>query len=361
VPTYNPWAVYGQPIAPCPGFSLFDTFGSVVESGVQFGIGFGIGPFLQMPFGLMAWGLDWLGGAILFHDGAYWTHSHEVRDWGFPNGGRRWDSGRGWQNGGRQMARFGNYNHEALSVHGGGTNGGFGHVTGGPSRPFGNGNERAFGGSNSGNRSQNGFGRGYPGGNPTQPQRPGEQAFGRTPYTGVRPEPVGPRGFMGNGYGSRPGYGGMQPYGGHPGMAYSHPAEPFGGRPSPYAGGQGFRPAAPGGVYGRGGYPGQPSRSFGSNGFGNQPRFSAPRSPEPRFSQPGSGGGHWFGGGHSAPSYGGSHAFNGGGRSFGGGGFSSHSFGGGGHSFGGGGHSFGGGGHSGGGHSSGGHSGGHHR
>jgi hypothetical protein len=89
VPTYNPWFVYGQPIAPYPGFSLLGAVGSFLGSTVSFGLGIGMAGFNQTPFGLLGWGLSWLAQAVLFNHGTYFSHSTTVADWGFRNGGRR--------------------------------------------------------------------------------------------------------------------------------------------------------------------------------------------------------------------------------------------------------------------------------
>ena len=65
VPVYNPWVVYGQPIAPYPGFSLLGALGSFIGSSfgplaIRFGLGIATTAFMHTPFGLLAWGLDWL-------------------------------------------------------------------------------------------------------------------------------------------------------------------------------------------------------------------------------------------------------------------------------------------------------------
>ncbi|WP_260790951.1 DUF3300 domain-containing protein [Occallatibacter riparius] len=391
VPSYNPWYVYGAPIAPYPSFEFGD-WGLYIGGGIGWGLRFAVAPFFNFGFGFGYWGLDWARGGCLYNHGYYWSHSHEVRDWGFAHGGRRWDGGRsGWNHGGyggRDYARFGNYNHEPMNIHGapGPRSGGHSFFGGSqqelhrmqPARPM-----QGYG------HMQGGF---------TRPQSPGQQAFSHLPPANGRPEqfrgrtqPYGGQPFSGR----QPLAGGPQPFrGGSPG---------FGGRNEPYSRPQPVAPSPrPGNGFGgyprpNQGYMGRPAplqtyrgpqqsysapRPFGggSSGFGQS--YARPQQPSnhsffggggrsaPSFG----GGGHSFGGGsHSfggGPSFGGgSHSFGGGGgHSFGGGGGHSfgggggHSFGGGGHSFGGGGgHSFGGGGgHSfgGGGHSSGG---GHHR
>ena len=90
VPTYDPWDVYGQPISPYPGFSLFGALGNFFGGApIQYGLGFALSAFDRMPFGWLAWGLDWLGHALLFDHSDYYTHSATVADWGLPHGGPR--------------------------------------------------------------------------------------------------------------------------------------------------------------------------------------------------------------------------------------------------------------------------------
>jgi hypothetical protein len=94
VPVYNPWAVYGQPVSPYPGFSLLGALGSFIGSSVgplavRFGLGIATTAFMHTPFGLLAWGLDWLAHSVLFHGSNYYSHSTTVADWGFPHGGPR--------------------------------------------------------------------------------------------------------------------------------------------------------------------------------------------------------------------------------------------------------------------------------
>ncbi len=101
VPVYNPWAVYGQPVSPYPGFSLLGALGSFISSSVgplavRFGLGIATTAFMHTPFGLLAWGLDWLAHSVLFQGSNYYSHSTTVADWGFPHGGPRAFSRGGW-------------------------------------------------------------------------------------------------------------------------------------------------------------------------------------------------------------------------------------------------------------------------
>jgi hypothetical protein len=90
VPTYNPWDVYGQQIAPYPGFSFCGALGNFFGGlPIQYGLSFALGAFDRMPFGWLAWGFDWLGHSLLFDHAGYYTHSRQVADWGLPRGGPR--------------------------------------------------------------------------------------------------------------------------------------------------------------------------------------------------------------------------------------------------------------------------------
>ncbi len=90
VPTYNPWDVYGQPIAPYPGFSFIGALGDFFGANpIQYGLSFALGAFDRMPFGWMAWGFDWVSHALMFDHSGYSTRSNQVADWGLPRGGPR--------------------------------------------------------------------------------------------------------------------------------------------------------------------------------------------------------------------------------------------------------------------------------
>ena len=111
VPTYDPWDVYGAPIAPYPGFSLVGALGSFISGlPIQYGLSFALGAFDRTPFGLLAWGLDWLAHDVLFHQSGYFTSSASVRDWGLPRGGPRAYDGAysGWSQNARAPGGYGN-------------------------------------------------------------------------------------------------------------------------------------------------------------------------------------------------------------------------------------------------------------
>jgi hypothetical protein len=103
VPQYNPWAVYGDPVTPYPGFSLFGALGSFFSSAVgpalRFGAGIAMAAFDHTPFGWLSWAVSWLGHAIFFNHSDYYSHSTTVANWGLPRTGMIAFAGRGGSNG----------------------------------------------------------------------------------------------------------------------------------------------------------------------------------------------------------------------------------------------------------------------
>jgi Protein of unknown function (DUF3300) len=315
VPTYNPWVVYGAPVAPYPGFSFIGTFGSFVGSAfVQYGLGFAMTAFLHTPWGFLGWGLDWLTHAVLFNHNDYFTRSTSVRDWGFPHGGPRAFPGNPqWVHG----DRYGGYNRAYSHPNNGFYRGNYRSI-GEPAPRFGDA------------RTAEGFNRGFPSRSESnmRPAPPQQLAFNG------RQEQPGRQGY-GSVYGQA-----HNNYASRPGMAFAAPSQAY---------------RAPQNTYERG---------FNDRGYGGTQSWNQQRS----------GGFHLFGGGHNSEGFGGNapkaYAYNGGHSEWGGSSgwkapkMPSESHFGGGHSFGGGHLSSGGhfssGGHSGGGHSGGGgHS--HHR
>jgi len=319
VPTYDPWTVYGEPVNPYPGFSFLGAISSFFGSSpVQFGMSFAMNAFMHTPWGILAWGLDWLAHSVLFNHSDYCTRSTSVADWGFPHGGPRaypgyphdihsgyGGPGRGWTNYRATMRsgyapRFGQSapmvqrRAEAFNRYG-----------------------QGFGDA----RSAEGFNRGFPS-RAESPMRamPPQSAYNRYPQPFAR----------------SPQFESRQP-------AYESHHYAYAGRPST--------------GWGNSNQYRMPENSY----RGNTARsYDAYRGNEFARS-PSSGGGFHLFGSHSSNSYGGgkapkSYSYGGGHSNWGGGGWkapkASH--------FGGGSHWGGGGSHSGGGHS-GGHSSGHHR
>jgi hypothetical protein len=157
VPTYNPWTVYGEPVSPYPEFNLLGAIADI--AGVlplRYGLAVAIASFTQ-PWGWLAWGLDWLGHALLFNDADYYSHSGTVADWGFSHRGFYAYRGReGFGRGGRDFAR---QRGGEQWRRGGVNSGGWHRFNRGPERPTERWGDRATRGfaSNRGLDSRSGF------------------------------------------------------------------------------------------------------------------------------------------------------------------------------------------------------------
>jgi len=281
VPEYNPWAVYGQPISPYPGFSLLGAVGSFIGSSfgplaMRFGLGIATTAFMHTPFGLLAWGLDWLAHSVLFHGSDYYSHSMTVRDWGLPHGGPR-AFGRGgatWAN--RSYRTPGGYGRPGVGFNGTRSQG-FSRA------PYRTPDRDAY----ARNRAGEGYSRGY------QTSRGGYAGSSRGTYNSFRPAASRPQQYARSGFGS---------------SSYNRSAGNFGGRPSTNYASSMRASRAPGGSFQRSGFGGRSSSGFRNSGFG-----------ESTGKHSHSGGSH-FGGGHAPKSFGGgkSHGHPGGGGHSGG-------------------------------------------
>jgi len=77
VPAYDPWLVYGDPIAAYPfWFREPDIFFD--GPGIFFGSGFGIGLFGGFGWGWNYWGCDWRHHRLLYNHNAYISHSRTI-------------------------------------------------------------------------------------------------------------------------------------------------------------------------------------------------------------------------------------------------------------------------------------------
>jgi hypothetical protein len=88
VPAYDPWGVYGQPVAPYRGFSLLGSLASLAGSSpMKFGLGIAMKAFSHTPFGWATWALNWLTQSVLFHQSNYQSNSTTVAHWAYPPDG----------------------------------------------------------------------------------------------------------------------------------------------------------------------------------------------------------------------------------------------------------------------------------
>ena len=90
VPAYNPWLVYGYPVAPWPYW--YPTpgiwFGGPYLS---FGVGFGVGFYGGYGWGWNNWGTNWHNHVVVYNHNTYYSHSNTFynRNNYYHNGGYR--------------------------------------------------------------------------------------------------------------------------------------------------------------------------------------------------------------------------------------------------------------------------------
>jgi hypothetical protein len=78
VPQYDPWLVYGYPLAVFPGWYPFPGL-FLGGPGIAFGLGFGIGLFAGFGWGWHSWGYDWHGGGrVVYNHNTYISHSRSI-------------------------------------------------------------------------------------------------------------------------------------------------------------------------------------------------------------------------------------------------------------------------------------------
>jgi hypothetical protein len=78
VPQYDPWLVYGDPLAVFPGWYPYPGL-FLGGPGIAFGLGFGIGFFGGFGWGWNHWGFDWHGGGrVVYNHNTYISHSRAI-------------------------------------------------------------------------------------------------------------------------------------------------------------------------------------------------------------------------------------------------------------------------------------------
>lgn len=156
VPAYDPWSVYGYPIAPWPYWVEVPGiwWGG---PGIYFGIGFPIAPFFGFGWGWGAWGVDWHHYGVFYNHNPYYAHGPAFYDRGGYYGGRpgfgRPGGYRGW------MGDRGGYRGFAAPREGFGTRSGAfsGIAPGGVTRGFSARGQGSFGGFHGGGFGGGGF------------------------------------------------------------------------------------------------------------------------------------------------------------------------------------------------------------
>src|ERR1700730_15858317 len=84
VPEYDPWDVYGEPLAFYPGW--VGVPGAYVGPGIEFGLGVGIGFFGGYGWGWHHWGADWHGREVEYNHNHYISHSPTFINHNRPSG-----------------------------------------------------------------------------------------------------------------------------------------------------------------------------------------------------------------------------------------------------------------------------------
>ena len=78
VPQYDPWLVYGVPMAVFPGWYSYPGL-FIRGPGITFGLGFGVAPFIGFGWGWHHWGYDWHGpGRVVFNHNTYVSRSTTI-------------------------------------------------------------------------------------------------------------------------------------------------------------------------------------------------------------------------------------------------------------------------------------------
>jgi uncharacterized membrane protein YgcG len=149
VPEYDPWVVYGDPLAYYPDWIGVPGF-YYDGPGIWFGLGIGIGLYGGFGWGWHHWGTDWHDHHLTHGDHPYVPHSREFDHHAFGGGGAGFDHGGGANRGGSYHYAGGG--HE---FHGGASSGmhssafsGFSH--GGDARAFSSRGRASFGGGSHG-------------------------------------------------------------------------------------------------------------------------------------------------------------------------------------------------------------------
>jgi hypothetical protein len=130
VPQYDPWLVYGAPLAVFPGWYPYP--GLFLDGpGIGFGLGFGVGVFGGFGWGWHHWGYDWHhDGRVVYNHNTYISHSRTIVNRNSFGSGRTGfnhsaDS-RGRNFGGREASHGANTPHVSGGMHSGAFSG-FGH------------------------------------------------------------------------------------------------------------------------------------------------------------------------------------------------------------------------------------------
>jgi Protein of unknown function (DUF3300) len=74
IPQYDPWLVYGAPLAVWPGWSPYPGL-YLAGLGIGFGVGFGLGFFAGFGWGWGHWVFNWHNRTVIYNHTTYISHS----------------------------------------------------------------------------------------------------------------------------------------------------------------------------------------------------------------------------------------------------------------------------------------------
>ena len=156
VPAYDPWLVYGYPIAPWPYWVEVPGIWWA-GPGFYFGVGFPIAPFFGFGWGWNAWAVDWRHHGVYFNHAPYFARGPAFFDRGAYYGGRPGFARPGGYRG--SMGDRGTYRGYAAPRGGSGMRSGAfsGFDDGGLSRGFSARGQSSFGGFHGGGFGGGGF------------------------------------------------------------------------------------------------------------------------------------------------------------------------------------------------------------
>src|SRR5258708_35306109 len=121
VSQYDPWLVYGYPLAMFPGWYPYP--GLFLDGpGIAFGLGFGVGLFGGFGWGWHHWGYDWHhDGRVVYNHNTYISHSRTIVNRNsFRSGRTNFNHGADSRNrnfGGHQASHGPTNSHRAAGTH----------------------------------------------------------------------------------------------------------------------------------------------------------------------------------------------------------------------------------------------------
>jgi hypothetical protein len=115
LPYYDPWVVYGAPIAPWGGYYYHRPAGVALGVGlaIGFGVGIGIGAFVHYGWGYHNWAPNWGSRTVIYNHNTYISNSVTVVNHGNYGGFDRNPQARAFNH--TQAVQYANVNHTTIN------------------------------------------------------------------------------------------------------------------------------------------------------------------------------------------------------------------------------------------------------